>query len=76
MELSRVIIDDEEIAAPERCGARFETEGDIEAAQRCGWLLEAMSRGWEGCEKWSLLGRVPEEYRTEAEQFFDMGRAA
>lgn len=70
----KVIIGGEAFDLPERIEVSFDDEGDPEAAQHCGWLLEACSRGWEGCDKQSFLDSVPEEYRAEAEHFFEIAR--
>jgi len=71
----KVIIDGEEIDSPERITVRLiDDVGDPEGAQRCGWLMVAVSSGWEGCEKWSFLDSVPEEYREEAEHFYEIAR--
>ena len=69
----KVIIDGEEIEVPERIEVRIDG-GSIEDRQHCGWLLEACSRGWEDCDKQTFLDTMPEEYRIEGEQFFEIAR--
>ena len=71
----KVIIGGEEMVVPERITVRFiDDVGDTERWQRCGWLLEACSHGFEGSDKQTFLDSMPEEYRIEGEQFFEIAR--
>lgn len=66
-----VIVGGAELQIHERGLAVMEGD-DGQEAERCLWLLLAMSRAWEGCDRQTFLDEVPEKHAEEAPQYFDM----